>query len=348
MSDRQPDKRLLRQAFDLVVAVYDDPSRKVELEVWRKRSPVHELAAARAEADWQILGRVEDVPLSRLGAITLAIQIRLVRFAERPLRLVRPVAVAMTCVAVLYVGFHLGFRSDVVSDAVPGIAANEAGSDSSRESYRTRRGQQQTVALDDGSEVWLDWNTELAVSMTSSERRVELLRGKALFSVASDPDRPFSVASEGAVARALGTQFVVHRLDSQNMEVAVLEGVVGVQTRQGRGATRLGAADVVRIANGEVGQVTHRPLVEIGAWRDGILVFEKRPLIEALETLEPYTSYQIDASYVFDSTRPVSGTFVLTKGDDALRAIMQTYRLTGEVQGRNTLVLRSLPPSRPQ
>lgn len=345
VKDRQPDKRLLREAFDLVVVIYDDPKRRSELDAWRKQSPAHERAAMQAEADWEVLRRVDDLPLSRTDTVKLAIQVRLARLAENPLRLAPSLGVAMALVAVAYLSLDPSFRSQPQSEAVP--ALTEAGSTYSPDSYRTGRGQQRTISLDDGSEVWLDWRTELTVSMTGSERHVALLRGKALFSVASDPDRPFSVASESAVATALGTQFVVHRLGDQTVEVEVLEGAVGVQAEDEQVVTRLGAADVVRVTDGEVGPIKTRPLAELGAWRQGILVFEQRPLIEALEVLQPYTSYQIDASYVFNSNRPVSGTFVLSKGDDALRAIMQSYRLTGEVQGRNTLVLRSLAPERP-
>ena len=345
MKDRLPDKRLLREAFDLTVAVYDDPTRRPEFDAWRKQSPAHERAAEQAEADWEVLGRIDDVPLSRLDTVKLAIQVRLAGLAQKPLRLAPTLGGAMVLVAAVYLGIDTSFRSEPQSDAVPVIA--EEGLTALPKSYRTGRGQQRRVELEDGSEIWLDWWTELTVSMTASERQVALLRGKALFSVASDPDRPFSVASESAVATALGTQFVVHRLGDQAVEVEVLEGTVSVQAEDEQVATRLGVADVVRVTDGEVGQVKTRPLAELGAWRQGILVFEQRPLIEALEALQPYTSYQIDASYVFASNRPVSGTFVLSKGDDALRAIMQSYRLTGEVQGRNTLVLRSLAPERP-
>ncbi len=346
MEDSQLDKRLLREAFDLVVAAYDDPGRRPELDTWREQSPAHERAAVQAEADWDILGQVDDVPLSRLDAVKLAVQLRLARFVEAPLRPLPAVGIAAALIAIVYVGLNSGFRSESPSEAAPATANAE--SVRSPESYSTGRGQQRTVALDDGSEVWMDWHTELTVLMADSERRVELLRGKAFFSVAPDPDRPFAVVSGGAVATALGTEFVVHRLRDRAVEVEVLEGAVGVQPEDGRAAARLGVADVVRVTDGEVGSINSRPLAEIGAWRDGVLVFEQRPLIEALETLEPYTSYRIDASYVFDSTRPVSGTFVLSKGDEALRAIMQSYRLSGEVEGRNTLVLRSLPPDRPR
>jgi transmembrane sensor len=158
---------------------------------------------------------------------------------------------------------------------------------------------------------------------------------------------PFSVVSAGAVATVLGTEFVVHRRGDGAVEVQVREGAVSVRPETGRATTSLAASEVVRVTDGVLGPVERRPLAEIGAWEAGVLVFEQRPLVEALETLEPYTSYHIDSSAVLDPESLVSGTFLLTKGDDALRAIMQSYRLSAELQGRNTLVLRSLPPERP-
>lgn len=232
MKKQNPDKRLLREAFDLVVAVYDDSKRRPELDVWRKQSPAHEQAVIQAEADWKVLGQVDDVPLSFFDTFKLAIRIRLARVSENPLRLAPTLGVAMVLIAVVYLDLVPAFRSQ--PEAV--LACAEASSAVSPKSYRTCRGQQRTISLDDGSEVWLDWSTELIVSMTASERQITLLRGKALFSVASDPDRPFSVASESAVTTALGTEFVVHRLDDQVIEVAVLEGSVGVQG--GGGASR--------------------------------------------------------------------------------------------------------------
>ncbi|MEM9388236.1 MAG: FecR domain-containing protein [Pseudomonadota bacterium] len=329
-----------------MVAVYDDPTRGPELAAWRKQSPAHETAARQAEANWEVLGHVNDVPLSRFDTLKLAIQLRLARLSEGSSQPLSTLGVAVALIVVVYLGIDLGFRSEPQSGAAQ-VRAEEA-TIVSPESYKTRRAQQRTVSLDDGSEIWLDWQTELTVSMTASEREVRLLQGRAVFRVASDPDRPFSVVSDDAVATVLGTEFVVNRLHGQTVVVEVLEGAVRVQPEVGKAATRLGVGDVLRVTNGESSQVSNRPLAEIGSWRDGILVFEERPLIEALEALEPYTSYRIDASYVFDPNRPVSGTFLLSKGDAALRAIMQSYRLTGEVRGRNTLELRSMAPVRPR
>lgn len=325
-----------------MVAIYDQRKCKTELDAWRAQSPEHERAAMQAEADWQLLGRVDDAPLSRVDTIKFAIQLRLARLTDDPLEFSPALGVAVVLVVIAYFSFDPLFHAQPRPEAIS--VATETAPRVSSQSYRTGWGQQRSISLQDGSEVWLDWHSELTVTMTASQRRIVLVKGKALFKVASDPERPFSVSSERAVATALGTQFVVQRLSNQAVEVEVLEGVVGVQTQDEPDVMRLGATDVVRVTKGQLGAVKTRPLSELGAWRTGVLVFEKRPLIEALETLQPYTSYQIDARHILDPNRLVSGTFSLKRGDDALRVVMQNYRLTGKVKGRNTLVLRSLAP----
>lgn len=346
MEDRQPEKRLQREAFDLVVSVYDDPLRRPDLERWRKQSIAHERAAAQAERDWHVLGNVDDGPLSRIDSLKLTVQLGLARISSSALR---PVPVFGSAAALIAAVF-LSNTSHLQTEPEPGAESVSLAAVTAKSplSYRTAAKQQRAVTLDEGSEVWLDWETELVFSQTDSVRRIDLKKGKAFFRVATDPDRPFTVFSGGAVTTAIGTEFVVHLRRDRAVEVHVREGVVGVQTETEEITTRLTAADIVRVTDGRVGPVENRPITEIGTWRRGLLVFENRPLIEVLDTLEPYTSFRIDASQILNFNRPVSGTFLLDQGDEGVRIIMESYRLTGEIEGQNTLVLRSLPPRRPR
>jgi transmembrane sensor len=82
--------------------------------------------------------------------------------------------------------------------------------------------------LEDGSVVELNRGAEIAVQFTEGERRVELSRGEAHFTVAKNPARPFIVSAAGVSVRAVGTAFNV-RLDSAVVEVLVTEGSVQVE-----------------------------------------------------------------------------------------------------------------------
>ena len=89
----------------------------------------------------------------------------------------------------------------------------------------TRIGEQRSVALSDGSLVYLNTQTSLSIKLDAKLRRVELMVGEALFTVAKDPNRPFIVIAGKTEVRAVGTQFNVRR--ERDVEtVTVVEGRV--------------------------------------------------------------------------------------------------------------------------
>lgn len=93
----------------------------------------------------------------------------------------------------------------------------------------TKQGERRTVALEDGSVLQVDPQTHLRVRYVDDERRIELLRGRALFRVAQNPRRPFLVRSADTTVRAVGTAFGVERLQPDVVRVTVSEGRVAVR-----------------------------------------------------------------------------------------------------------------------
>ena len=95
--------------------------------------------------------------------------------------------------------------------------------------YSTDIGEQRTVVLTDGSVVELNSRSKIKVDYTDHERAVDLLHGQALFRVAKDPKRPFTVESDETLVRAIGTQFDVYKRKMGTV-VTVVEGRVAVLT----------------------------------------------------------------------------------------------------------------------
>jgi transmembrane sensor len=91
----------------------------------------------------------------------------------------------------------------------------------------TERGERRQVVLSDGSIVQVDPETQLRVRYSAQSRRVFLTRGRALFHVAKNKDRPFLVNADGTTVRAVGTAFGVER-QSQRVVITVAEGKVSV------------------------------------------------------------------------------------------------------------------------
>jgi len=97
-----------------------------------------------------------------------------------------------------------------------------------RGTFTTGTGEQRVVNLADGSTIQLNAQSQVRVRYSESERRIELLRGQALFRVEKDRHRPFVVRSDTVRVRAVGTQFDVYRKQN-GTTVTVLEGTVAVR-----------------------------------------------------------------------------------------------------------------------
>ena len=93
--------------------------------------------------------------------------------------------------------------------------------------YRTEAGQHQDVTLSDGSRITLGARTRISTNYSAARRIVFLEEGEALFRVAKNKARPFTVVAAGGTVTAVGTQFNV-RTELNRVTVTVTEGAVDV------------------------------------------------------------------------------------------------------------------------
>ena len=99
----------------------------------------------------------------------------------------------------------------------------------------TSTGEHKWLMLTDGSRITLGGHTEISVQYSAARRSIDILRGEAVFEVARDPARPFTVQAGTSVITALGTRFDVRRtLD--RVTVTVTEGTVLVEPTDITGA----------------------------------------------------------------------------------------------------------------
>jgi transmembrane sensor len=96
------------------------------------------------------------------------------------------------------------------------------------DSYTTAIGENRAITLSDGSRIALGGDTAIDVAVSARSRSIELKKGEALFTVAKDPNRPFTVRVGEATIVAVGTAFDVQR-DSDRAIVSVTEGRVLVE-----------------------------------------------------------------------------------------------------------------------
>ena len=203
--------------------------------------------------------------------------------------------------------------------------------------YASARGEVKDLQLPDGSNLTLDGESAVTGRFSSEGRSVELQRGRALFTVAHDPSRPFAVTAAGRRVVAVGTRFDVNMM-VDGLTVTLLEGRVNVESLDSTMAP-------VTLTPGQQ-YVERRGKVEIrspGAaaesaisWRKGFVNFDDQPLAEAAAVMNRYSSDQIVIGDAKVASLRVSGQF--RAGDSqrfaetlaemhGLRAIRQENRI---------------------
>lgn len=101
------------------------------------------------------------------------------------------------------------------------------------QAIETELAERRQVMLDDGTVVQLEPETRLRVKFEDHARYVGLERGRALFRVAKDAQRPFWVSTDHTTVRAVGTAFGVEKRN-RGVIVTVAEGKVAVGRSRGK------------------------------------------------------------------------------------------------------------------
>jgi len=160
----------------------------------------------------------------------------------------------------------------------------------------TAKGEFRRVPLQDKSIASINSGSQIEVSFTRHQRRIDLRKGEAWFEVAKDKSKPFIVAAGDALIRAVGTAFSVRRL-AAGSEVLVTEGTVEVWSRDGTAARRLVTAGehAFLAPDAKAIPVTRQP-DEVNrrlAWREGKLVLTRQTLGEAVADFNRYSTRTI-------------------------------------------------------
>jgi len=198
--------------------------------------------------------------------------------------------------------------------------------------YGTDVGERRSLMLTDGSSVELNSRSRIKIQYTEGERRIDLLEGQALFHVAKNKTRPFTVQAGDSIVRAVGTSFDVYKKSSGTI-VTVVEGQVAVIPSErlvarftdspapaaakalpnrprdrgqggsvvGSGVTRSAAEGEVLLMAGEQLTVTPAAIVPpkrinvaaATAWTRRSLVFDSSPLTEVVQEFNRYNTRRL-------------------------------------------------------
>ncbi len=205
--------------------------------------------------------------------------------------------------------------------------------------HATRVGEIDRLALEDGSTVTLNTDSRIRVSFDAHGRRIELLRGEAMFDVAKDKSRPFVVTAGGTSVTAVGTSFLVRRAPEE-VGVLVREGIVSVR-KDDDAPRKLVANDrmlMPKQARVVVDRVDDAQVGRELAWREGMIAFNGETMEEVANEFARYSDIRIRIDDPVVARRRVVGLFSATDPIGFSRAIAQGMHFDVAVAEREVAI----------
>lgn len=306
MTGSIPDARIRQEAADWFARLNARTVSVGDLEAFRewRSSPAHRDAYAAVEAAWMRSGDLRDDP-----EIQAALAEAVVR-PRRPSRLASagPALAAAFAVAVLTAAGGWWFSTRPVT-------------------YSTEVGERRLVRLSDGSEIHLDTATRVRARLRDSGRELTLVAGQALFSVAHDPTRPFTVRAGDVSVVALGTRFDVRR-EGGAVKVTLIEGGVSVRAQgAASGGWRLAPGQQIVTGQGRAPEPTAVDVNAAVAWTEGLLEFDSLPLSSAIAEVNRYETRPLRLGAGVDGDLTISGVFDAGHGPAFAEAVAQLHGL---------------------
>jgi transmembrane sensor len=285
----------------------------MELETWLKADARNRLAFDRVSQQWSALEALRSEPsmlLMRGEALET------LRSRRRDRRIWG--ALAASLLAVISCGALWSFREMDIEHREVQLAYQQ---------YSTEIGKISTIVLPDKSLAILDTDTVIRSYIgNQGPRRVQLLRGRALFSVAKHADRPFSVIAADTKVTALGTRFDVYKMQG-GLKVNLLEGHLRVDPRLSSEQQASPASRKMDMKAGDQLIVTRYGWkLSPGAadhvdWAKGQLRFDNVPVSEIVSELCRYTPTKLKLADREVGSRRVSAIIRTDNPLTFLRAI---------------------------
>jgi transmembrane sensor len=307
-ADPQQLREIRAQAAVWVTDLHG-PERNPELEAgfrrWLTEDPRHAEAFELATDSWQKSG---DIPLSLVAPVPTPT--RKTRTANRArLTLIGAAALALSLAVVFY----------ALTD--PTLSTGPA--------------EQRTVELADGTQVTLNANSKITIHYIDAARNLTLDTGEALFNVAHDANRPFSVIIGNRKVTALGTSFDVRREDPQRSDfsVTLIDGRLDIAplttpvSTSATAVTELHPGQRLRVAAHTPDTLDTPSIEKITAWQRGLLVFDDIPLRDAAAEFNRYGKRKLTIDPVDPNAIRVSGVFRLSDPLSFAQAIASAHRL---------------------
>jgi ferric-dicitrate binding protein FerR (iron transport regulator) len=208
------------------------------------------------------------------------------------------------------------------------------------------RGQQSTLMLPDGTQVWLNAASTLSFpkSFKGKPTREVELKGEAFFEVVKNKQQPFIVHTGTISVRVLGTRFNVKSYgEDELIETTLVEGKVEVNNAQWSGAqpatvTLLPNQKAVFSKKTAAITTTEVEPALYTAWKEGKLIFKNTPVSEVLQTINRKFDVNIQPANKQLNRCTVTADFTNQSLTKALEVMCKLIEASYEQKGKEIIL----------
>jgi len=215
------------------------------------------------------------------------------------------------------------------------------------EQYQTAIGEQLSLRLPDGNNLFLNTNSHIKVHYSPQQKVLTLLRGEIHIQAAEYKDNALSVIAGQKRFQSTATTFNLQILNNDSVELLVSEGKVLVTSNESDNAQHL-AQNYPTVKQGEkalfskedtsIYKMDDRELIDGLSWRTGQLVFREEHLESALAEINRYTPVQFQIIGEDLRALPIAGEFQVDDLDDILLMLKAKFNISHQQEG-NTITL---------
>ena len=205
------------------------------------------------------------------------------------------------------------------------------------EEQKTPKGKQRHIVLEDGTNVWLNANSELkyAKNFSGKKNREVYLEGEAFFDISENKEKPFIVYTSGLAIKVLGTAFNVRSYaDDHVVETTLVRGKVSIAS-----AAEDSIDQVTLLPNQQALFSKDSKTIALKeavntenyiAWKNGWMIFDDKPFSYIKETLERWYNVTI----VMEDENSLTCAFSAKFKDKTLEEVLEIFRNTEVINYR--------------
>lgn len=211
--------------------------------------------------------------------------------------------------------------------------------------YLTLNEKNLNITLPDNSIIDLDIKSEMKIAYFKDRRTVDLIKGKALFSVSKDKTKPFIIKSGKTSIEVIGTKFEVINVNN-NTTVNVLEGLVKIShiyNEKGDIKTLIRLSKEKTFSLDDKGKVRKNNKINIdniATWKEDYINFNKNTLTEAFKSFQRYSNQAGSFENYEISQYKITGKFSTKHYEGFLNSIELLYPVKVVKEGNSIKIVK--------